>query len=196
MADDSERLALSPEIVVETALHMTQDQGLDSVTMRALAKALDVTPMALYYHVANKDELVVLMVEKVVADRTELVLDERGWQSALRTHMMELWENLRQYPGLALFMFGLPTLGASTSSYESATKFFQDAGFPPRVAHLAWSFAWTYLHGRLSVESHLDRAASRKSGTGAIRARDHVTFGIEAVILALEQILQDPTLVP
>jgi|HubBroStandDraft_6_1064221.scaffolds.fasta_scaffold78392_3 AcrR family transcriptional regulator len=54
---------LDKENIAATALAVLDDRGLSGFTVRAVAGALGVTPMALYYHVHNKAELAALVVD-------------------------------------------------------------------------------------------------------------------------------------
>src|SRR6478752_5129175 len=62
---------LTVERIVDAAMALMADQGYDAVSLRSLAKALDTGPASLYAHVANKEE-----VDQLVLDRisTELTL--------------------------------------------------------------------------------------------------------------------------
>ena len=71
---------LSREVVVEVAVRLAREEGLDGVTMRSVAAELDVTPMALYYYVKNKDELVALIAAEVTSEGIALELGEDGWE--------------------------------------------------------------------------------------------------------------------
>ena len=51
------RVPLTRERVLRTAVQLADESGIEALSMRKLAQALDVVPMALYRHVANKDEL-------------------------------------------------------------------------------------------------------------------------------------------
>src|SRR5689334_2373748 len=59
---------LSRAAVAERALRLGDDEGLDAVTIRRLAQELGVTPMALYWHFKNKDELLLGVINHVLAD--------------------------------------------------------------------------------------------------------------------------------
>lgn len=61
------RPGLSRDAVVAHAVALADRVGLESLTMRALAADLGVAPMALYKHVANRDDLVGAMIDSVVA---------------------------------------------------------------------------------------------------------------------------------
>jgi TetR/AcrR family tetracycline transcriptional repressor len=65
---------LSRDEVVNTALCIVDADGLDALSMRRLGAALGVEAMALYRHVANKEELLDLTVDRM---RSELHLEER-----------------------------------------------------------------------------------------------------------------------
>src|ERR1700712_4057861 len=56
---------LTPERIVDTAMALMAEQGYDAVSMRALAKALDTGPASLYQHVANRDELDQLVIDRI-----------------------------------------------------------------------------------------------------------------------------------
>jgi AcrR family transcriptional regulator len=79
----SVRRPLTRKRVVDAAVRLADDGGLDSLTMRKLAKALGVEAMSLYNHVDNKDDLVAGMID-AVASEVELPSDEADWKTAIR----------------------------------------------------------------------------------------------------------------
>ena len=60
-------MALSREQVVDAAMSILRRYGLASLSMRNLAKNLDVQPGALYWHVASKQDLLVLLAGRILA---------------------------------------------------------------------------------------------------------------------------------
>ena len=62
------RVPLSRDRVLRAAVTLADEAGIDAVSMRKLSQVLGVVPMALYKHVANKEELVDGMVGVVVAE--------------------------------------------------------------------------------------------------------------------------------
>lgn len=180
---------LSLEDVVEAAVGLARDRGIDGVTMRSVAAELGVTPMALYYHVHSKQELVALVAKAATAGTAPLAVADEDWEGALRSYLMSRWSKFRDYRGLAAYAISLPDLGTEPESHSAGVKFFEDAGFPPHLARLAWPYAITYIHGRLSVDANLDRESAHAGGIDAVPAREHVAFGIDAVIAGLRSML-------
>ncbi len=157
--------------------------------MRAVSSELGVTPMAIYYHVDDKDELIRLVVERVQESRIPLRLDDDGWEASLRRYLISSWESLARYPGLGAHMIELPTLGVTPERARDGIHFFEEAGFSSGNAPLAWSFALTYIHGRISVDARLARQPEAPRLNG-LHAPDYVEFGVEAVIRGLRPLRQ------
>lgn len=59
---------LDLETVVDTAIDLADDHGLDAVSLRRIARRLRVTPMALYRYVENKEDLLDAMADRLYAD--------------------------------------------------------------------------------------------------------------------------------
>ena len=70
--------------------------GLEALTMRQLAEMLDVAPMALYRHVANKDDLIDAMIDVVFG---EIGLPSGGadWKTAMRERALSLCDVLARH---------------------------------------------------------------------------------------------------
>ena len=71
--------------------------------MRKLAQALDVVPMALYRHVANKDELLDALVD-VVIEEIDPPLEGADWKAALRTRILSARRALLRHPWASRLM--------------------------------------------------------------------------------------------
>ncbi len=59
---------LTRQAIVDAALAIVDEQGLDALTMRSVASALGTGPASLYAHVASKDELIEAVVEQVIGE--------------------------------------------------------------------------------------------------------------------------------
>jgi TetR/AcrR family tetracycline transcriptional repressor len=93
---------LSRRTVVDQALAVADREGLDAVTIRRLAADLGVTPMALYWHVRNKEELLDAMGEALftgLAEQVSGVGTKRSWPAQLRAVLQLLIDALQTHPG-------------------------------------------------------------------------------------------------
>lgn len=93
--------ALTPRAVVESALAVAETDGLEAVTIRRLATDLGVTPMALYWHFRNKDELLDGMAAGLVGQVDPAVDPSATWQQQLRALLEAVLDALRARPAAA-----------------------------------------------------------------------------------------------
>lgn len=95
--DARPREPLNRERVLHAAVDLADRGGVDSLTMRRLATELGVVPMALYKHVANKDEMLDGMLDVVVAE-----IDEpdpgADWKTAVRARILSARRTLLRHP--------------------------------------------------------------------------------------------------
>jgi len=80
---------LSRAAVAEHALKLADAEGLNSVTVRRLAQDLGVTPMALYWHFKNKDELMLGIVDHALSRVRATRSPKDPWQRQLRAMVDE-----------------------------------------------------------------------------------------------------------
>ena len=96
MVQQTQRAPLSRERVLRAAVSLADDSGIDAVSMRRLAQDLGVVPMALYKHVANKEELLDGMVDLIVG---EMDPPDPGaeWQDAIRRRILSARRSLLRH---------------------------------------------------------------------------------------------------
>ena len=88
--------SLNPTLVVERALAIVDAEGLDGLTVRKVAEAFGVTPMALYWHFANKEALLAAVGDVVVA-QIRLPDAELPLEDYLREAMTSLIDAMRTF---------------------------------------------------------------------------------------------------
>src|SRR5438132_13160819 len=88
---------LSRERVLDAAIRLADEGGIESLSMRKLARTLGVEAMSLYNHVANKGDLVDAIVDLVV-DEIELPAGEDDWEAAIRTCAVSAHEAFLRHP--------------------------------------------------------------------------------------------------
>ncbi|WP_436527483.1 TetR/AcrR family transcriptional regulator [Actinoplanes sp. HUAS TT8] len=122
---------LTKAAVAERALRLADEEGPDAITIRRLAKELGVTPMALYWHFKNKDELLLGVVDHVLSDvRADRTAGD-PWQKQLRTIVETVVGVMRAHPSLPELLHS--TDKTQTPSFTRATNdtlaLLADAGF-------------------------------------------------------------------
>ncbi|RKE17722.1 TetR/AcrR family transcriptional regulator C-terminal domain-containing protein [Streptomyces sp. TLI_171] len=98
--DSARRSPLNRERVLLAAVALADRIGIEALSMRGLAQELGVVPMALYKHVANKDELLDGMVEVIVG---EIVRPEADgdWRAGVRGRILSARAALLRHPWAA-----------------------------------------------------------------------------------------------
>ncbi len=150
-----------------TALRLVEQHGLDALTMRRVASALKVTPMSLYNHVADKAELVDLMVDFIIGDVVAQSANDQGdWEAKLRAQAIRNHEIWRRHPGFVRVYAEGVTLGPNgLANMDWAIGLLREAGFDEQEAAAAflllyrWSMA-TLLVGRTRPVSRSYQQAS------------------------------------
>jgi AcrR family transcriptional regulator len=128
------RADLSRAAIVERALTVMDADGPDAVTIRRIAQELGVTPMALYWHVANKDELLAAMGDALIAN-VALPPATGPWHVQLRGVVDDLIANLSRHPAAAQLVF--PRMLVTEPGLritEFTLALLEGAGFPRKQA--------------------------------------------------------------
>jgi AcrR family transcriptional regulator len=139
--------------ILDAALELADDKGLDAVSMRALAERTGVTPMALYPHVGSKGALLDAMfgraIRQLAADAGPLLDPGLGWRERLRLLLRGARELAHRHPWATTIAFSRPS--ATVDSASAVDLFYTtllDAGVPPaevpRLERLLSTFAFGY----------------------------------------------------
>ena len=107
MATQTEpRVPLSRERILQAALELADESGIESVTMRKLGQVLGFEAMSLYNHVANKDDLLDGILDLVLAEG-EPPAPQGDWEAAVRASAISVHDALRRHSwSAALLMTG------------------------------------------------------------------------------------------
>ena len=179
---------LSQERIVAAALDVAKRVGFDRLTMRALADELGVTPMAAYYYVSSKDQLLELVADAVASDVKPLPPD-LTWDQQLKLDAFDLFERLTAYPGLGAFLLERPLTPQVRKNYQAYREVFRRAGLDEREAELAHATYHTFMFGLMGMEYQFRPAKRQKPGVrddDAIIAHtsthDFIEFGLDIFI--------------
>lgn len=141
MATESEtRPRLSRNRVLDTAVALADRAGIDAVTMRNLASELGVEAMSLYYHVANKDELLDGMVELVMEEINRAVAgppdSQSDWKTKLRDRILASRRVMLAHPWAPNLFESRATMTPPVIAYFDATLgLLLEGGFSYDLAH-------------------------------------------------------------
>jgi AcrR family transcriptional regulator len=141
------RRRLSRERVVRAAIEQADEGGLEALTMRTLAEMLEVAPMALYRHVADKDDLIDAMVDAVFA---EIGVPAGGgdWKTAMRRRAVSVREVLSRHRWAIGLMESRRSPGpANLRHHDAVMGRLRAAGFSLAMTAHAHSLLNSYIYG-------------------------------------------------
>jgi AcrR family transcriptional regulator len=123
---------LTRAAVLDRALKLADAEGLEAVTIRRLAQELGVTPMALYWHFKNKEQLLVGMLDTVFGQVTADVDPADRWQRRLRVMIEALTAEFRRHPWISELSQGMDKFASENflRATEVALAVLSEAGFP------------------------------------------------------------------
>jgi len=149
------RVPLSRERVLAAAIELADADGIESLTMRRLAQALGVEAMTLYYHVANKDDILDGLADIVVAE-VEVPPIGDDWKAAIRRRALSAREMLARHPWAAGLIEARTNPSPARSRYPDAVLgSLRQAGFSVEMAIHAFFTLDSYIYGFAVQEQNL-----------------------------------------
>ncbi|MFF3358891.1 TetR/AcrR family transcriptional regulator [Streptomyces sp. NPDC002917] len=94
--------------IYAAALRLIDTDGVDALTMRKLATALDANPMSPYHHVPNKDALLRGVAKMVGAQFRTVTLEDAPWQERIRLLATDFRTLAYRHPNLMAYSFSHP----------------------------------------------------------------------------------------
>ncbi len=151
--------ALSREAIVATALDIVRREGVDALSMRRIAQALDTGPASLYVYVADRDELHDLLFDAAAASIGTEPLDPPRWREQLRALVREMVRVMdEEFPGMArLAMARIPTGDNVLRVSEAMLALLKAGGVSDQAAAYAADLVSMYATA-IAYEQSLYRA--------------------------------------
>jgi len=136
--DQGKHRGLTRAAIVRRALKIGETEGLDAVSLRRLASEFGVTPMALYRHVRDKQDLINAMAELAMEglDLTVGFRASMSWTDRVRRALLNFRDQMDERP-LALQLqiaYGGDNISAFWRPIEDVLGILLSAGFKPREA--------------------------------------------------------------
>ncbi|MBF6059389.1 TetR/AcrR family transcriptional regulator C-terminal domain-containing protein [Nocardia terpenica] len=170
---------LGREQIVAAATELLDADGLEALSMRKLGAKLGAGATSLYWYVANKNELLELVMDGMWG-RVRLPEDETSWREVAGTFAYRLRDTLLEHPWAAELLGRLPSLGPNSFRIgDRLRRAFVQAGFEGNDVYLATSTVMSYVLGTV-----LPEITYRKT-LGAME------FDRDAMLATLEQVAAD-----
>ncbi len=149
------RVPLTRERVLQTALRLADQGGLESLSMRKLGQELGVEAMALYYHFANKDEVLDGIVDLVWAEIDFPVAGDE-WRTAMRRRAISVRDVLARHRWAIGLMESRRNPGpANLRHHDAVIGNLRAAGFEMAMVAHAYSLMDGYIYGYALTKMNL-----------------------------------------
>jgi TetR/AcrR family tetracycline transcriptional repressor len=149
---ESGRAPLQRESIVQTALALMNEIGLDALSLRRLAEELHVQAPALYWHFKNKQELLNEMATAMITSPTHeaagpVDLNNGDWQTWLLRIGVYMRDALLKYRDGARLLAAAEVSTVSIQFMDMSLGVLVRAGFDHRSAMLGISTIVNYTMG-------------------------------------------------
>ncbi len=209
-----EQTGLNRERIVAAALELLDAEGLAALSMRSLGKRLDAGATSMYRHVANKDELIELVVDEVYGE-VEVPDPDGRWREGIGASAGSLRAMALRHPWVTgvLGQVGLAYLGPNLSRVsQRMLEVLGAGGFDPLEADQTMGAVIAYVVGIVTSETawlgmvarsgktelelvaglqetqdHLNETAAAETYDDPARYReDTFAFGLDLILDGLE----------
>ncbi len=158
-------------------MELADESGIESVTMRELARRLGVEAASLYNHVAGKDDLLDGMVDLVVGE-IDLPSSDVDWKEAMRRRAVSAREVFARHRWGAALIDSRGRSGPSSLSYaDRILCVLLHAGFSPAVAANAFLALDSYIYGFERQRSNIAPADDEDNAEVAQEVLDAIPQG-------------------
>ncbi|WP_330458653.1 TetR/AcrR family transcriptional regulator C-terminal domain-containing protein [Streptomyces sp. NBC_00820] len=173
------RDTLTREQIVRAAIGLLDAEGLEGLNMRSLGKRLNSAATAVYWHVKNKDNLVVLACNEVWNEVGLPDLAAVGWRAAAERMATDLYAMLTRHPWLVQAFASQPLYGENKARHDDhSLAVYELAGFQGAEADQAAGAVFTYVLGHalsLSATVSVERRLTHGGENAQALMRESLT---------------------
>ena len=175
---------LSRQNIVQAALTLLREEPGQSLSMQGLARAMKVSPMSLYTHVRNRDDLMQAIAQQVLGGIT--VQHTPGdWRATITAWAQSLREQILRHPFLAQLMTeGVATPAAWLELSNPLLQALADAGFTGEALADAQRWVSRVVIGGLLMELMMPQVVPEELG-GVARALQAMPESNQALWLSI-----------
>jgi len=149
------RRASTEEQVLDAALALLDDGGIDAASVRGIAARIGVAPNAVYTYFADKAAVYQAIVERLLGDVDHGVFADREmpWPQRVESLALELRARLSAHPGAVPLMVSGPLGGPRALALnERLLGLFADAGLDAAEAARGSYLLIVYVFGSVALE--------------------------------------------
>jgi TetR/AcrR family tetracycline transcriptional repressor len=176
--------------IAATAMDIINEVGVDKLTMRAVAGRLDVSAMALYHHVEDKDELLRLIGDQVLGQFELPDPDSDEWRTILMSVCIAAVDTLLEVPGLSSVLLTSKILPNARRMVQFCIHQLERAGLDHATAQEVYAGIQTLALGRLLIEENASYRLSAaphpddeiRDYTMTLRSRESFRRALSALI--------------
>jgi AcrR family transcriptional regulator len=153
--------------VLQAAIALADEGGIEAVSMRRLARELGVEAMSLYNHVANKNEILDGIVDVVVSE-IELPSDGTDWKSAMRRSAISERDVLLRHRWASSLRMSRREGGpAQLQRSDWTLRTLREAGFEQELIYHAFHFLEAYIVGATVQQLNFPYSGDELAGMAA-----------------------------
>jgi AcrR family transcriptional regulator len=158
------RPPLSAERVLDAAVRIADQRGIEAFTIRRLADELGVKPMTIYHHVPNKEAIIDGMVDRVFAE-IDLPPADRHWKAAMRHKCVSARDVLLRHPWAPPLMESRTTPGPATLlHHDTVLGCLLGGGLSCELVAHAAAVLDSYVYGFTMQETNLPFGGGEQIG--------------------------------
>jgi TetR/AcrR family transcriptional regulator, tetracycline repressor protein len=144
--------SLSTDQVVKAALRVTREVGLDNLSMRALARELDVPPMTIYHYAPSREHLHALVVDDILSEILVPGPDEGSWESRLRKLHSDARRVFAAHPGVSAHL-GDGGSGEAARLGDGVLGMLREGGFDSEACVVCFATLFTFMTGQIDLDA-------------------------------------------
>lgn len=149
-------MKVNTQSIIKAALNLVDQVGLDQLTLRLLARELNVQPSSIYWHFKNKRELIGAMANTILADDARRLVPSTNppdWKIWIVTFAVRLRQSLLAHRDAARIVAeSRPTNHEYLTSLERIARRLSSSGFNPRQVVLLLSTVYNFALGFVMEE--------------------------------------------
>jgi AcrR family transcriptional regulator len=180
------RDTLTADRIVRAAIELLDNEGLDGLNMRSLAKRLGSATTAVYWHIKTKDDLVRLASDAIWHEVERPDLGTTDWRTAATAHASGMHAMLTRHPWLVQAFGSHLLYGPSQARYNDLSlAIYEKAGFAADGADRAAAAVFTFVLGSAlgpAAQVSLNRRLSRNGADAEQLMADTMTRATETAM--------------